>query len=49
MKLNDALPRIDVDPETYDVTRRRRGAARDAGARAAAGAAVLPVLMTDAD
>ena len=36
MKLNDALPKIDVDPETYEVTRRRRGAALRAGRRSAA-------------
>ena len=28
MKLNDALPKITVDPETYEVTRRRRSCSR---------------------
>ena len=44
MKLNDALPDIEVDPETYEVARRRRAADLRTGDRAAAGAALFPVL-----
>ena len=45
---NDALPRIEVDPETYEV--RADGERLDvrAGAGASDGAALLPVLMGDA-
>ena len=47
MKNNDALPRIDVDPETYEV--RADGELLDvrAGERAADGAAVFPVLAAE--
>ena len=41
---NDATPDIEVDPETYEVTRRRRIAHLRAGRGAAHGAALFPVL-----
>ena len=49
MKLNDALPRIHVDAETYVVTADGEAAARQAGRRAAAGAAVFSVLRPMSD
>ena len=42
---NGATPDITVDPETYEVTRRRRTAHLRAGRGAADGAAVFSVLM----
>ena len=41
MKLNDALPKITVDPETYEVTADGEVLRVAAGARAAARAAVF--------
>ncbi len=49
MKLNDALPRITVDPETLHRHGRRRGVAIEAGVGAAAGAEILSVLATLGD
>ena len=46
MPLNDALPRIEVDPDTFTVTHRRRRVGRAAGHRTAHGAALLPLLMS---
>ena len=46
---NDATPKIEVDPETYEVTRRRRAADLRAGRGAADGAAVLLVLKAQRD
>ena len=48
MKLNDALPRIHVDAETYVVTADGEELRAKPARRAAAGAAVLPVLRADA-
>ena len=45
MKLNDALPEIEVDPETYEVRADGELLRCDARARPAARAALLPVLM----
>ncbi len=47
MMHNGATPDITVDPETYEVTRRRRTAHLRAGRRAADGAALFFVLILD--
>ena len=47
MKLNDALPRITVDPETYVVTADGEELRATPAERAAAGAALLPVLSAE--
>ena len=44
MPLNDALPRIEVDPDTFTVAHRRRGLGGAARHRTADGAAILSLL-----